>query len=134
MVFVVVVDLGETAVSVALIERDSDRIVRPDFQAHVGTVVRQGTLFSLVQQLFPQAHASTVGGNGYGVESGQGGAAMKQHQAVPHQLTARLRDDQAGVGAADHPLKTAWRQSVRGKTLVFQRQQGLQVFLRSVAK
>ncbi|MNE70893.1 hypothetical protein D3C80_1667190 [compost metagenome] len=91
--------------------------------------MRTSTLFRLVQQLFSQAHATAVGGNGDGIQARQGGAAMEQDQAVAHQLAADLCDDQAGMGPADHPLKAARRQPIRGKTLVFQFQQRLQVIL-----
>jgi hypothetical protein len=48
---------------------------------------------------------------------------VKQHHGVTHQVFAALGHQQLSVGAADHPLKTATVEPVRGETLLFEFQQ-----------
>src|SRR5471032_1275720 len=58
---------------------------------------------------------------------------MEQHQGITEQQTVGLRDDQTGIGAADHPVKTAGREPVGFKALVLQGQQRIDIRFLGIA-
>ena len=82
VVLVVVAHGGEGTVAVALVEGDGATVVRAHFQAHVGAVVVPRGLLGGFQQLLAEADAAGARVDGDGVEAGQRGAFVEQHQGV----------------------------------------------------
>lgn len=52
---------------------------------------------------------------------------MKQHQRIAKQMALRLGHNQAGVGAADHPMEVTGVKAVSFKTLIFEFQQFINI-------
>ncbi|MCY1180109.1 hypothetical protein D9M73_205370 [compost metagenome] len=120
VVRVVVGQRLERAIAIALEQGDGATVVRWDFQAYVGAVVFQGRFLRGFQELLAEADATGAGCQGDGVEAGQRGALVEQHQHVAEQAGFRLGDGQRGIGTGDHPLEIAPGQAVVLETVFFQ--------------
>lgn len=120
VILVVVVQHGEASVATAFVQGDGRRVVAAHLKPQVGAVMLPRAGFDPLQQALAQARPAGLDRDGDRVQAGQGGPAMEQHQGITQQLSRLLGDDQARMGAADHPLEAAHRQAIGGETLLFQ--------------
>lgn len=59
---------------------------------------------------------------------------MKEQQGISRQFFLAFGDNQTTIGTADHPMKIALAQPIKRKTLLFQRDQFVDIVRRCNAK
>lgn len=127
MVCVVIVDVIEQAIAIALVQADRRGVIWPHFKAQVSALTTHGAVLGPLKQLLSQSLAARVFADGEGVKPAQRGAAMKQDQCITRQTSIGFGHQQASVGATDHPLKVARIQSISFKALILQGQQFIHI-------